>query len=92
MVNSTSEQKDRDGASAAIEASSPAASSPPQIPRPTSPSSQSGYYSGLVTSDLRQDNGSSSADMLKRNLQLAGGVTGVLALLVLGFLSSNGLV
>jgi hypothetical protein len=30
--------------------------------------------------------------MLVRNLQLAAGVTGLLALLVVGFLASNGLV
>jgi hypothetical protein len=30
------------------------------------------YYKGLVTSGLQQDNGASSADMLKRSLQLAG--------------------
>ncbi|KAI8475931.1 MAG: hypothetical protein J3K34DRAFT_403234 [Monoraphidium minutum] len=49
------------------------------------------YYGGLLTSDLGQDNGASAGDMLKRSLQLAGGVAGLLALLVLGFLASNGL-
>jgi hypothetical protein len=31
-----------------------------------------GYYAGLVTTDLQVDNKASGADMLKRNLQLAG--------------------
>lgn len=46
----------------------------------------------MLTSDLRQDNGSGAGDMLKRSLQLAGGAAALLAVLLLGFLSSNGLV
>lgn len=46
---------------------------------------------GLLTSELKQDNGASANDMLKRNLQLALGVSGLLAALVLGFMASNGL-
>jgi hypothetical protein len=34
------------------------------------------YYAGLVTTDLRQDNGASGSDMLKRSLQFAGGAGG----------------
>ena len=49
------------------------------------------YYQGLVTSDIREDNGSSSNEMLGRNLKLAGGVAGVLVFLVVAFLASNGL-
>ena len=56
------------------------------------PQDRPGYYSGMLTSDLRQDNGSGAGDMLKRSLQLAGGAAALLAVLLLGFLSSNGLV
>lgn len=31
-----------------------------------------GYYAGLLTTDVREDNGASAGDMLKRSLQLAG--------------------
>lgn len=39
-----------------------------------SPGANSGatYYAGLLTTDIRIDNKATSADMLKRNLQLAG--------------------
>jgi hypothetical protein len=60
----------------------------PGSPRPQD---AEGYYAGLLTRKLNESNGASSADMLKRNLSLAGGVSGLLALLVLGFLASNGL-
>ncbi|PNW84412.1 hypothetical protein CHLRE_03g144384v5 [Chlamydomonas reinhardtii] len=49
------------------------------------------YYAGLLKTDVRIDNGSSANDMLFRNMQLAGGVTGLLGLLLLGFMASNGL-
>lgn len=49
------------------------------------------YYKGLITSDIREDNGSSSQEMLGRNLKLAGGVAGFLLALILGFMASNGL-
>ncbi|KAF6266507.1 hypothetical protein COO60DRAFT_1623389 [Scenedesmus sp. NREL 46B-D3] len=51
-----------------------------------------GYYAGLVTTSLEVDNKASGADMLKRSLQLAGGVAGLLALLTYIFLASNNLV
>jgi hypothetical protein len=59
----------------------------------TASDAQSGlkYYQGLLTTDMREDNGSSSQEMLSRNLKLAGGVAGFLVLLVVGFLASNGL-
>lgn len=47
------------------------------------------YYQGLITSNVKE--GSSSQEMLARNLKLAGGVAGFLVILVLGFLASNGL-
>lgn len=54
------------------------------------------YYKGLVSSDLQQRYSrkaeeSSDADMLARNLQLAGYATALLAVLVAAFLASNGL-
>lgn len=51
-----------------------------------------GYYAGMVTTDLKVDNNASGSDMLKRSLQLAGGVAGVLMLLTYLFLASNNLV
>mmetsp|Transcript_35045 Transcript_35045/g.78004 ORF Transcript_35045/g.78004 Transcript_35045/m.78004 type:complete len:182 (+) Transcript_35045:113-658(+) len=48
------------------------------------------YYAGLISSDIRQDNNASGGDMLKRSLQLAGGVALLLALLTAAFLKSNG--
>jgi hypothetical protein len=56
-----------------------------------SPASSEGYYAGMVTSGLSEDNGASSEDMLGRNLSLAAGVTVLLAAGVAAFLSSNGL-
>ncbi|GLC40290.1 hypothetical protein PLESTB_001598300 [Pleodorina starrii] len=49
------------------------------------------YYVGLIKNDIRQDNRASSNDMLVRNLQLAGGVAGVLGALLLAFMAANGL-
>ncbi|GIL58696.1 hypothetical protein Vafri_13683 [Volvox africanus] len=49
------------------------------------------YYAGLVNNDIRQDNSATSNDMLVRNLQLAGGVAGLLGALLLLFMASNGL-
>lgn len=81
-------------------AGQPAADASPPSPSPTtSAPSQSkstpergvSYYTGLLTSDIKEDNKASSADMLGRSLQLAGGVAGLLGLLVVGFMASNGL-
>ena len=92
MVNVTMEQREKD--TAAVAASSPVsrpADSPPHASS-AKPQDQPGYYKGMLTGDLKRDNGASSGDMLKRSLQLAGGAAALLGLLLLGFLSSNGLV
>lgn len=54
------------------------------------------YYKGMFSSSLdqrytRDAAQNSDSDMLIRNLKLAGYATGFLAILVLGFLWSNGL-
>mmetsp|Transcript_10407 Transcript_10407/g.18123 ORF Transcript_10407/g.18123 Transcript_10407/m.18123 type:complete len:121 (-) Transcript_10407:362-724(-) len=49
------------------------------------------YYKGMLQTDVKTTNNASGDDMLKRNLQLAGGVTILLGGLVFAFLVSNGL-
>lgn len=55
-------------------AAGPAAPAPVngQQPGSSEPARGREYYSGLLTTDLRNTNDASSADMLKRSLQLAG--------------------
>ncbi len=50
---------------------SPTTSAPSQSK--STPERGASYYTGLLTSDIKEDNKASSADMLGRSLQLAGG-------------------
>lgn len=96
MVTVTMDQQQKDAATALaatpVTTGRPDTASPPHASGSASPQDQPGYYKGMLTSGLRQDNGASSGDMLKRSLKLAGGAAALLALLLLAFLSSNGLV
>ncbi len=56
--------------------SAPGTSQQPGKAAPQQPGGAA-YYKGLLASDLKQDNGASSADMLKRSLGLAGEHKGV---------------
>ncbi|KAG1660557.1 hypothetical protein FOA52_002001 [Chlamydomonas sp. UWO 241] len=78
------------GAAAAAEQPAPGATATGETVK-ASPASSEGYYQGMLTSDLSQDNGASADDMLGRNLSLAAGVTVLLAAGVAAFLASNGL-